>query len=428
VFERSTRRPVSGPGTVVLRDEAGALLDRVVVGDGPVVLHGSGAAELVVRVRGFVPARLALAAEGPALRRREVLLSRGLSIEGAVRTDDGRPLAGLRVEAAGEGDRAPAPRGRTREDGSFAIRGLRAGPHLVSVRAVPRDVGLRPDPVRVEAGTRGVELCVPAVTSCRVHVRDARTGRPVDARVTIVERDSGGEERVRMAGRTRTDAGFVLHGRPGSSCRVAVRAESYRPSADARVDFVAGFENDVVVVLAPAPTALLRLRVVDERGEPLEGFALRRTFDRPSPHATVRARAAEDGRLELRLPAGRHALAILPAPGEHPDSASVVPHEFTVDVGPDRRSERVVRVRRGGWITAALGGDYLGGTLALHRDGRRLDSARWRGLGDGRVRTRDPLEPGRYELRARQRGGEELRRAVQVTAGEDTAVFLARQR
>jgi protocatechuate 3,4-dioxygenase beta subunit len=292
----------------------------------------------------------------------QLVLAPGGSIEGQVRTDDGRPAPGVRVAAFAADLRAPldaqdlsGPDGRYRlfalPPGRIAVVADRGGPRSFASQDLPHQ---RTVPLGEGEAKSGVDLVVdPAGLELR-GVALSPEGQPVaGALVTVTPERAGPALRSSTratSGVSDRDGHFLLEnlGRGSHTLRAvhpehpdAVLARVSPAAAPVEVRFPASAAisgvvvsaagdpvPDYTVALLPAPTAGAR---PEPRGRPSSN-------DPVAPLAQVQDR---QGLFQLRqVPEGTHQVAITTAGGE--SGATLV----TVQAGEHRRGIRI-QVRAG---------------------------------------------------------------------------------
>ncbi|MEM8610000.1 MAG: carboxypeptidase-like regulatory domain-containing protein [Myxococcota bacterium] len=189
------------------------------------------------------------------------------SIAGRVYAPDGKPLAGAEVSLAGSGFWPPKSQ-RSGEDGRFAWPRVPAGVYelratMGTLASSPAEgILLGPSTQRV-FGLRLVEGW-----TLSGEVRDARNGRGLaDARIHVATGLLGAYAR---RAESRADGSFEVQGIVGDEPTVYVDLEGYVPSGPMRATVEA---PDLEVRLEPGAT--LEGIVVNDRGDPMRGVAVR---------------------------------------------------------------------------------------------------------------------------------------------------------
>jgi protocatechuate 3,4-dioxygenase beta subunit len=256
----------------------------------------------------------------------ELRLEPGERIAGRVTGVPEGESAGLLVRATKVDD---GPRGRAsaialREadvagDGTFEIVGVEAGADYDLQLRESRELGEtmfwgrpRSERVRARAGERGVEIAYQPEAALRFQVVDARTGAPITEFVAAVgigrRRPLEGED-----GRTlgfhpdgRARAGGLRPYSPDDRAELEIRATGYRTHERDDIRIALGEERDLgTIALEPVP--LVRVRVRDTAGDPVEGALVQLTEEEDDAlSATARLRFF-GGDEEEEVPDGRSA-------------------------------------------------------------------------------------------------------------------------
>ena len=358
------RRPVADAAVFMYEADAdrGAIAGKEVTRTGP---------DGRFRVDGVLPGRYFLRAEKPPLAPSpsvsavvgeasvddvDLALLPGLPLEVRVRTQDGAPVAGADVIVTVSADRATASllrarlRDRSGTDGRCSFQGVPSGPMRITVEhrthgAIGREHWFHADGERAVDVTYGA----PAFVSGRVRWADDGgaavgavvrwIGRPVNLRaVATVASDGtfrlgplaagGGSVQTELAG----DGAAMLFTLPGPGQR--------------RLNLPAGETSGIELALHRADQSLHGL-VLDERGQPKRGVAIKavieRTFLKIPEMAREGATTDDDGRFQIeRLQAVPHVVFAM-----HPE----YPTMAIQGVRPGRAAPPVVvRLARGGAV------------------------------------------------------------------------------
>jgi hypothetical protein len=244
----------------------------------------------------------------------EIVCARSYRVSGIVKRD-GKPLAAADVYTAG----AMAVSARTRDDGTFELRGVVPGRHELWASIARRPARTPPTSVEVrDADVRGVELLVDSGATIAGVVVDPQ-GAPVPG-VTV--RFSGGDTHADAT--TRDDGSFeVAELRPGAAYHVTLtragRPASLLPAPGTTLPEVTvppGQERvDGLRLVAVVPDRTISGRVVRDGPEPVGGLTVVASRDgAPGAQALV----AGDGRFTLEdLLPGRYAVYLMHlGPGE----------------------------------------------------------------------------------------------------------------
>jgi hypothetical protein len=350
--------------------------------DGAYAIRGLPPGTLTVEVEadGFAPAKRELppAAEGETLRGIELVLERGLEITGHVRWPDGSPAAGAAIDV----DRREPGRHWYREslvaaaDGSFAVRGLAAGPYDLRASCPlgePREVVVtssltgkehtvqeqaswRAVAEDVAAGTSGLELLLDPGAFVAGSARDD-LGRSLDAFEVEALPVDGSFRRQHFNPYFRRDGvrgsfvgsggRFELGGLTPGTWSIAAKSEGHAASEALQVRVPGGASQGIELVV-PRAGRIEGLVVDSGRGI---GHAQVRIEDPGMPFGRDEDATTTDD-------AGRFALAEV-APGRvilQAISEQAAPSEpLAVEVAPGELVTGVVlNLRRGGRITGQV--------------------------------------------------------------------------
>jgi len=354
----------------------------------------------------------AVPALAPGERRRiEVLLARGLAIEGFVVDEQGLPVPEASVRARGGSPTPPAARADAA--GRFILAGLPAARAWVLEASAPDVVSAPAPSVPGDQGdVRGIEI---RVERGRVLAGSARwaDGAPVHGRLLIEDPATPGGPPVRTLRGDLTP--FQLCLRSGTY-DLDVRAEREGRIGRTVVRRVVPGGAPLALVLEEQPAFVLLVDAVDPDGNPISDFRARIRLGKD----IVEGERVQDGPARFAcLPAGTHVVEVR-APGH---STATRP----VHVGPERldqarlepADEPAVRAR----LTMAFCGTVRG--FVLDAAGLPATDARvgvpgrgaWSCAEDGSFEV--PIPRGRVSLSALKRGharGEAV--AVEVAPGE----------
>ncbi len=414
--------------------------------DGTFVLDGLplGRTPLEVRAPGFVPMRGELSVDALQMPERTIVLAPAAHITGRV---VGAP-AGLDVEVSywcyGEKQSewshvACAP------DGAFVIDGLRRDPQMVALHALARTATAEREispGLQAQPGDAGLELRVPAPTTWRLCVTDAKTGAPLaDAHVVLLEGWATNEEERAIPAPDGAAGCFslsLLLPEQDSYIALSIAHDGYEGVALGALPFAPGETRDLgVVALEPLETTLLR--VVDATTHaPAAGARVHVELAPPEEeewndlpkewpaHTTFPALfdgvTDADGRVRAPLSSGQRYVAS----AEHADHAR---REVRFETSPRPPAELEIALSGGGalvvrCVDARTGAPVEGARVDAYPDdwrGRTDDPSHERRTGpDGRARY-EHLAPGRHRIWASDLDDEVH---VNVAADEEREVEL----
>jgi len=392
----------------------------------------------LVRLR---PGRLAIAAFSPTgapSERRELELApgeeltdvvlrlrAGARLTGEVLGLDGRPQAELEVGLDGDGAFASCTTDRA---GRFEAEGLAPGP-LEVVAEIAGGLELHARVELRDGETTHVQLAPPR-TTVRVHGHVTVDGQPLpnaDVFADPVVDDGGGAQ----SAATETDAeGAYALTLPGSG-RYSLLVHS---GPVAELSFRAVLDVPEVAELAfdvAIPIGRISGRVRDRSGAPLAGIWVQSEPERHEggSHGGARSQTDEDGRYELRVPAGMHGVS---AGGDmgwgSPDTRRFVAQRvsgLTIAAGAHLRDVDFV-LADGGTLTGHV---RANGTGAAYARIWTLDAAGARPLGwsdeDGSFRI-EGVEPGeRWIAVTNESMASRSATRVVVTVGGNESLELA---
>ncbi len=267
----------------------------------------------------------------------ELSLPRGARVEGRVVDGEGAPVEGAAVSVRFDGRR------RTTSDaaGRFALAGIAPGPARVSAvveGAMPVTVEL--EPLEDGAVIGDLEIVVGVGLALRGLVRWPDGAPAAGVRVVASERSSGGHAwgLIELGAQTDDAGRFEIAGleakRFDVSARAEPRAEDLGPDAPRRPQEWTALVSDVAagqdVVLELGRGLVLRGRVVDDRGQPVERFRIQAAEETEQAHWLARFGAElshafrdADGAFELKgLTPGRW--RVIASAAQHADSAALV--------------------------------------------------------------------------------------------------------
>jgi len=193
----------------------------------------------------------------PAMKPMQVALAAGAVIHGHVVNKDGSPAAEVMV-MAGEKFTTSGP------DGSFIVEELEAGP--VPMRFGRGISGMQQKSVTAPADD--VKLVLAATRTIAGHVIDATTGAPVE-KFTVTASSKSSD--FAMPQPFETTAGEFTIDAPEGNLSLAVAAEGYAPSKGITVDAA----SNAPMTIKLSHGRALRGHVVDEKGQPIAGVAVR---------------------------------------------------------------------------------------------------------------------------------------------------------
>jgi RNA polymerase sigma factor (sigma-70 family) len=264
------------------------------------------------------------------------------SISGAVEGPDGRPVAGVTVEAVTNPALEPGAfhafaRATSDDGGRFALAPLDPIAYTVSAFQGAREVALVHD---VRGGSRDVVLRLPSLGRLRGVVRDGSSGAPVTSFAVIVSTPRGPLDNLSVGTFSRYDARgvFELDGLPAGRQRVVVVARGLAPSEP----------QDVVIAPEPAPPPELTFTL--RGGSRVFGTIVDRQSRAPLAGARVSVQGAAgvgisvpldsealsgaDGRFELRGLAPGRAAVLANADGHHGRMVGGLEVKAGADLGP----------------------------------------------------------------------------------------------
>lgn len=235
----------------------------------------------------------------------ELVVDRAADVSGRVVDENGRPLAGVETGLLRLTEEiAYAAQAVTDAEGRFVIHGVAPGSYGAAAMAAGRPRLVRRTGIEVADRDVGdVELVVKTahVVTGRVvppriaTVQLARPGGPVLASMAFGEDISDFVNLLAAATRTQPDGTFEIAGvSAGTFTLVAVADDGLRGEANV----VVGDAATVTIELAATPT--VRGTVVDPRGKPVAGLALRASADAFYPTRIVETTSDPAGGFELR--------------------------------------------------------------------------------------------------------------------------------
>jgi protocatechuate 3,4-dioxygenase beta subunit len=244
---------------------------------------------------GFGESAIVATHPGGAAGRLDVKLTPGQTLEGRLVTDDGRGVAGLKVNLGRMDVRLPMPGTMTQSgpDGSFQVKSVPPGEYQFAVETA-KDARLLSQNFSVDDAGPTEPMAINLGPGAEGYITGRVTdeaGQPLPgARVNAWARSP----EVVSSARTDPEGNFRLEGLgPGGNFRVFASATGY---TDSSVDGQEPGAEGVNLVLLPA--ALLRGRVLDEAtGAPLAEFHLK---GRPVDMDV----ASPDGSFAIRLEEG----------------------------------------------------------------------------------------------------------------------------
>jgi protocatechuate 3,4-dioxygenase beta subunit len=193
----------------------------------------------------------------PAMKPLQVALAAVAGIRGHVVNKDGSPAPEVMV-TAGEKFTTSGP------DGSFIVEELEAGP--VEMRFGRAITGLQQKSVTAPADD--VKLVLAATRTIAGHVTDATTGAPVGKFTVTASSKPGG---FAMPQPFETTSGEFTIDAPEGNVSLTVEAEGYARLKEIAVD--AASSAPMTIKLSHGRT--LHGHVIDEKGQPIAGVALR---------------------------------------------------------------------------------------------------------------------------------------------------------
>jgi protocatechuate 3,4-dioxygenase beta subunit len=358
--------------------------------------------------RGYAPVFLPLRLHPGGPVEATVVLEKGATLSGTVRTEIGAPVPGATVRSIAWGSICAAT---TDADGAYRIEHLPAGRVGMEAQGVG---GQALAFLELEEGkeSRWDPVLRPAhALSGRVVEED---GTPVGQARVCCSWAVGTETEI---SETHTDADGVFRFEHCRECAWAI--EVWRPGLENGIpaDVSAHPSDSPVTITLPRGEGYVRGTVVDRNGAPAVGASIR-VWPASRPYREVRARAAADGSFRAGpLPPGAYLveLHLDGEPTRHLRPEVQILADETLDLG-------VVRFPVGGKIRASVVG-MAGGVLpsedveVLSLDG----SIRFAGEKDGPTFLSEELGPGTYLVRARWRG---LVEEVSLAAGGIATVEL----
>lgn len=427
---KASRRQESGPGGMVIRIDAGPgrrgasglgaeELPAVESGpDGLFRVRGArpGVWSLEVSARGFAPRSvggLKLETSTPVLDAGDILLEPGAALRGRVVTAAGEPV--------------PYARGAVRKELSVVSTfNTGANGEFTTDELVPGEaVTLTVDADGYAAAEKNGltppldDMVVTLVASSRVagQVLDRETRRPVPDFSIAMSRSRGGggggmRMNVAIAGPETPfhseDGRFVIEDVDPGKMSVAARAPGYKESALRDVDVPEGRDLEGLVFTLDR-SATVSGRVLDDRGLPLSGVAVRKKetsggmgFVIGGPGGGSEASTDGDGEFTLfGLDRGALTLSF-----NHPEYE---PAERDIDTSRDIEGLRVT-LSRGATLSGTVlheesGSPVAGASVSAVAAGvDRFGGGRSVTTGPDGAFTLDAVPPGRYTLRAEATG------------------------
>lgn len=375
----------------------------------------TGRIEIAARASGSAPWRrwVSVAAEKPTSI--EIVLPPECVVAGTVRTADGLPVSGARIEVA-RGSAASQPSACSASDGTYALHGLWEGEVALDVDAGER--GEAHERLRLTAGvTRDWDVVLETGVALEGVVVD-ENGDGLAAWAVLATSEEGASH----SAETNDSGRFRLRCRDRSPLSICVCASMQDRVALLVLEHVVPGEGSVTCVIGPAQrrSAFLSGTLVDEHGAACaQADVAARKLDPPLVGLEIHVECGADGSFRLGpLQPARYALEVRAgqrAPcglGEHA-------------LGP--REEREL-----GKQTLATAGTLA--AVLVSADGRPIGNAvlhlvdpagreivqRTHRAGEGSLLTIDGLAPSNYTLRVEAEGHADALAQIVIRAGERT--------
>lgn len=330
----------------------------------------AGSWTLGITSAGFAGQRVEadLSTREPSLDLGDIVLERGLTLHGRVRTASGAPIGGAAISAYpddGGSDEAWAPSG---EDGTFVLAGLQPGLYDLDVRAA----GFAPLRKQLSPGPDDADLVLlpgGAITGLVVEEGD----RPVDSYRVVANADRADRRTSSDAGKSvgSPDGRFLLEDVAEGTYVVQVLAPERTPGSVSGLKVAAGRTTDAGTIRL-SRGGVVRGTVVDLGGNAIEG-------------ATVKAVGPGEGRqrwMDLNT-AVTDSAGSFEIQGVAPGNATVgaghpqyAPSDTTVMVDPAKGPSEVrLTLQQGGRIEGSArrreGTPLPGLTVSVWQRGRR---------------------------------------------------------
>ncbi len=371
---------------------------------------------------------------------RSVRLDSGVTLGGVVMQFDGRtPAGGVQVVYSAARLRddldvwLPTQVAQTDVDGRFLFSGCEAGVRA-TVKAQPPDPWVTGSGASVHplTGHDTARIVLRRIVSVQVLIVDASTGRAVAADEIQVFEVRDDKEQLRFTSGSRIDRskeqpeakpfGDIRLYHPGVS-RLLVRARGYADSAVVSTDADEGpLRRTLRFELEPDPddVATIVLFIRGDDGSVPTRMAVTRHRDGSWSSTTE---GLVDGRTELEVSSGRTVLSV----GSNPMGGDVdvpwLPQRLEIDVERGATVERIVTLRRGGFIRVRseerperlVHGDAITEPHFAHG----FDDA-------GNFWTVGPLEAGRYVVELDD-GDDVARATAEVQSGQTVELAFSDQ-
>ncbi len=344
-----------------------------------------------------------------------VVLEPGVTLRGEVLDADGAPVDGARIAVGPLGEFLEVATLSAR-DGSFTLRGLAGGPFKATVRA--ENVGAAQAQFHASPGQE-LEWRVQLPRGGVIRGRVVAPGVALDE-LTVVKtavRDVGIEQvsakldaegRFRFEGCEDVDAELTVERSGGLTALLRQRA--VRPS-----------DEELVLAIDPAtlPSARLRGRVVDERGEPLLDVEVC-PYSPSIPHSPIEHVDPQSGRFDLGpFAPGQWGLVVSARgrPALRTALRSLAALEI-LELGD-------LVITAGGTVAVSLRGalDTNGAPVRVELDPLDGQFAS-EFAGPGPLVRSHQLAPGRYEARASTPSAASATHTVNVVGGAETVLEL----
>lgn len=397
-------RQMPPPALTARADAAGRIeFHSVALGEQP----------LCVRAPDLAPWRGVVAIGREASAR--VVLERGVVLRGEVLDADGAPVAGARVAVGPLGEFLEVATTSAR-DGSFTLRGLAGGSFKANLRA--EGVGSAQAQFHAAPGEE-LDWRVQLPRGGVIRGRVVAPGVALDELVVLktalqgiafeqVSAKLDAEGRFRFEGCEDVDVELTVERSGGLT--PLLRKRAVRPS-----------DEELVLALDPAnfPSARLRGRVVDERGEPLLDVEVS-PYSPLIPHSPIEQVDPQSGRFDLGPFAPGQWGLVVSARGRPSlrTALRALAAEEILDLGD-------LVITAGGTVAVSLRGavDTSGAPVRVELDPLDGQFAS-RFEGPGPVVRSKPLAPGRYEARASTPNAASVTHTVNVVGGAETVLEL----
>jgi hypothetical protein len=312
----------------------------------------------------------------------------------------------------------------TDSKGRFRTESLAPGRYHLGVRigAGEHAWGRPPRELQVaEAGDENVVIRMRPVTWITYHLVDATTREPVHSERREVWVRGDEKPRAVVSGGGIATIPMRSWFERGTRLTLRAKAEGYHPTEwiDVQLD-PRDQHRELTFHLEPDPGSLVEVELLirDDRGDPVPRITIVRT-----EIGTGTKRVTENGRVVLRLPAGKNRLRFGPlTEGWRMKHDPYALRIVELDVKRGGMMTVPVVLQRGGWLKRPRWEkELLVRDVRVTRDGEEMEIG-WVWFEPGDQRTL--LAPGKYVVAATARGTIRLHGEVTIEAGETTQVEL----